>query len=180
MSIETNDDRTAVAGAGVATDRRWFLISVAATVAAAAIPAGAVSWTTPAAAQSALRYQGEKTMKTRKLGTLEVSEIGFGDMGLTNGPYGQGIDRAEGLRVIREAYEQGVRFFDTAEVYGPYLNEELVGEALAPVRDQVKIATKFGFAINGTNGLNSRPEHIRRVVEELLKRLRTERIDLYY
>ncbi|WP_226633484.1 aldo/keto reductase [Novosphingobium profundi] len=119
-------------------------------------------------------------MKTRKLGALEVSEIGFGDMELTPGPYGLGIERPEGLRVIRDAYEQGVRFFDTAEVYGPYLNEELVGEALAPVRDQVKIATKFGFAIDGTNRLDSRPERIRRVVEESLKRLRTDRIDLFY
>ncbi len=82
--------------------------------------------------------------------------------------------------MIREAYEQGVTFFDTAEVYGPYVNEELVGEALAPVRDQVKIATKFGFKIDGTNGLDSRPERIRRVVEESLKRLKTDRIDLYY
>ncbi|MDP9422734.1 MAG: aldo/keto reductase [Pseudomonadota bacterium] len=119
-------------------------------------------------------------METRKLGGLEVSGLGFGCMSLSNGTYGPGVDRAQGLRVIREAYEQGVRFFDTAEVYGPYVNEELVGEALAPVRDQVKIATKFGFAIDGTNGLDSRPERIRRVVEESLKRLRTDRIDLYY
>lgn len=119
-------------------------------------------------------------MKTRTLGALEVSEIGFGDMELTPGPYGLGIDHAEGLRVIRDAYEQGVRFFDTAEVYGPYLNEALVGEALAPVRDHVRIATKFGFAIDGTNGLDSRPDRIRRVVEESLKRLRTDHIDLYY
>lgn len=119
-------------------------------------------------------------MKTRKLGSLEVSELGFGNMGLSGGHYGPGVDKAQGIRMIREAYEQGVRFFDTAEVYGPYVNEELVGEALAPVRDQVKIATKFGFKIDGTNGLDSRPERIRRVVEESLKRLRTDRIDLYY
>lgn len=119
-------------------------------------------------------------MKSRKLGRLEVSELGFGNMGLSGGHYGPGVDKAQGIRVIREAYEQGVRFFDTAEVYGPYVNEELVGEALAPVRDQVKIATKFGFKIDGTNGLDSRPERIRRVVEESLKRLRTDRIDLYY
>ncbi|MBS0583090.1 MAG: aldo/keto reductase [Proteobacteria bacterium] len=119
-------------------------------------------------------------MKTRKLGSLEVSELGFGNMGLSGGHYGPGVDRAQGIRVIRDAYEHGVRFFDTAEVYGPYVNEELVGEALAPVRDQVKIATKFGFKIDGTNGLDSRPERIRRVVEESLKRLKTDRIDLYY
>jgi aryl-alcohol dehydrogenase-like predicted oxidoreductase len=82
--------------------------------------------------------------------------------------------------VIRDAYERGVTFFDTAEVYGPYVNEELVGEALAPVRDKVAIATKFGFKIDGTNGLDSRPERIRRVVDESLKRLKTDRIDLYY
>lgn len=80
----------------------------------------------------------------------------------------------------REAFDRGVTFFDTAEVYGPYVNEELVGEALAPVRDKVRIATKFGFRIDGTNGLDSRPERIRKVVEESLKRLRTDRIDLYY
>jgi aryl-alcohol dehydrogenase-like predicted oxidoreductase len=82
--------------------------------------------------------------------------------------------------VIRDAHKRGVTFFDTAEVYGPYVNEELVGEALAPVRESVVIATKFGFKIDGTNGLDSRPERIRRVVEESLKRLRTDRIDLYY
>jgi aryl-alcohol dehydrogenase-like predicted oxidoreductase len=119
-------------------------------------------------------------MKTRKLGGLEVSQFGFGNMGLSGGHYGPGVDRAEGIRVIRDAHERGVTFFDTAEVYGPYVNEELVGEALAPVRDKVAIATKFGFRIDGTNGLDSRPERIRRVVEESLKRLRTDRIDLYY
>jgi aryl-alcohol dehydrogenase-like predicted oxidoreductase len=119
-------------------------------------------------------------MNTRNLGALQVSELGFGCMGLSGGHYGPGVDRAQGMRMIRDAYDQGVTFFDTAEVYGPYVNEELVGEALALVRDRVKIATKFGFKIDGTNGLDSRPERIRRVVEESLKRLRTDRIDLYY
>ncbi len=119
-------------------------------------------------------------MKTRNLGRLEVSELGFGNMGLSSGHYGPGVDKAQGIRVIRDAHERGVTFFDTAEVYGPYVNEELVGEALAPVRDKVAIATKFGFKIDGTNGLDSRPERIQRVVEESLKRLRTDRIDLYY
>ena len=119
-------------------------------------------------------------MNTRNLGGLEVSELGFGCMGLSGGHYGPGVNRAQGVRMIRDASDQGVTFFDTAEVYGPYVNEELVGEALAPVRDRVKIATKFGFKIDGTNGLDSRPERIRRVVEESLKRLRTDRIDLYY
>ena len=118
-------------------------------------------------------------MNTRNLGGLQVSELGFGCMSLS-GNYGPGVDHAQGIRMIRDAYDQGVTFFDTAEVYGPYVNEELVGEALAPVRDKVKIATKFGFAIDGTIGLDSRPERIRRVVEESLKRLRTDRIDLYY
>ena len=119
-------------------------------------------------------------MNTRKLGALQVSELGFGCMGLSGGHYGTGVDRAQGIRMIRDAFDQGVTFFDTAEVYGPYVNEELAGEALAPVRDRVKIATKFGFKIDGTNGLDSRPERIRRVVEQSLKRLRTDRIDLYY
>jgi aryl-alcohol dehydrogenase-like predicted oxidoreductase len=93
--------------------------------------------------------------------------------------YGPPAPRDQGIKVIRMAYERGVRFFDTAEVYGPFTNEELVGEALAPFRDKVAIATKFGFDLEA-GGLNSRPEHIRKVVETSLKRLRTDRIDLYY
>src|ERR1051325_10737265 len=122
-------------------------------------------------------------MKTRKLGQLEVSEIGAGAMSISAN-YGPPADRNQGLQVVRAAHEQGVTFFDTAEVYGPYTSEELVGEALAPFRDQVVIASKLGFEFdaNGkaTGGLNSRPEHIKRVVEGSLKRLRTDRIDLYY
>jgi len=119
-------------------------------------------------------------MKRRKLGTLEVSEMGFGCMN-ASGNYGPAPDKNQGIGVIRAAHEKGVTFFDTAEFYGPYTNEELVGEALAPIRDRVAIATKFGFD-NEKGGLilNSRPEHIRKVVEESLKRLRTDRIDLYY
>ena len=93
--------------------------------------------------------------------------------------YGPPADRNQGIKVIRTAYEKGVTFFDTAEVYGPYTNEELVGEALAPFRDKVVIATKFGFDLEA-GGLNSRPEHIKKVVEASLKRLKTDRIDLYY
>ena len=118
-------------------------------------------------------------MKRRKLGALEVSEMGFGCMSISAN-YGPAADKAQGIKVIRTAHEKGVTFFDTAEVYGPYVNEELVGEALAPIRDHVKIGTKFGFAIDGTIGLNSRPERIKRVVEESLKRLKTDHIDLYY
>jgi aryl-alcohol dehydrogenase-like predicted oxidoreductase len=117
-------------------------------------------------------------MKTRKLGTLEVSELGSGCMSISAN-YGAPADRDQGIRVLRTAHEWGVTFFDTAEVYGPYANEDLVGEALAPVRDKVAIATKFGFDIEA-GGLNSRPEHIKKVVEDSLKRLRTDRIDLYY
>src|SRR5258706_6156140 len=119
-------------------------------------------------------------MKRRKLGTLEVSEMGFGCMNVS-GNYGPAADKNQGIGVIRAAHEQGVTFFDTAEFYGPYTNEELVGEALAPVRDRVAIATKFGFDNEkGSPVLNSRPEHIQKVVEESLKRLRTDRIDLYF
>jgi aryl-alcohol dehydrogenase-like predicted oxidoreductase len=124
-------------------------------------------------------------MKMRKLGQsgLEVSAIGFGCMGINFG-YGQSLDKQQGIALIRTAVERGVTFFDTAEVYGPFTNEELVGEALAPVRQQVKIATKFGFAIDPKtgkqSGMNSRPEHIRAVADASLKRLKTERIDLFY
>jgi len=94
--------------------------------------------------------------------------------------YGPAASTAQGIETIRAAHEKGVTFFDTAEVYGPYTSEELVGAALAPIRDQVKIATKFGFAIDGTAGLNSRPERIKQVAEASLKRLKTDRIDLFY
>jgi aryl-alcohol dehydrogenase-like predicted oxidoreductase len=126
---------------------------------------------------------GTNKMKTRRLGQLEVSEIGAGAMSISAN-YGSPADRKQGIEVIRAAHEKGVTFFDTAEVYGPYTSEELVGEALAPFRDKVVIASKFGFEFdaNGkaTGGLNSRPEHIKKVVEDSLKRLRTDRIDLYY
>ncbi|MES2462608.1 MAG: aldo/keto reductase [Armatimonadota bacterium] len=119
-------------------------------------------------------------MKTRKLGTLEVSALGSGCMSI-NANYGPAADKKQGIAVIRTAHEKGVTFFDTAEVYGPFINEELVGEALQLIRDNVQIATKFGFNVaNGSGDLNSRPEHIRKVVEDSLKRLRTDRIDLYY
>jgi aryl-alcohol dehydrogenase-like predicted oxidoreductase len=121
----------------------------------------------------------KNNMKTRKLGKLEVSEIGFGCMSISAN-YGPPADRNQGIQVIRTAFEKGVTFFDTAEVYGPYTNEELVGEALAPFRDKVIIASKFGFKIDGSIGLDSRPEHIKKVAETSLKRLRTDRIDLYY
>jgi aryl-alcohol dehydrogenase-like predicted oxidoreductase len=124
--------------------------------------------------------KGLNKMKTRQLGTLKVSEIGAGAMSISAN-YGPPADRGQGIKVLREAHQSGVTFFDTAEVYGPYTNEELVGEALAPVRDSVRIATKFGFDIEGgTGGLNSRPGQIKAVVDASLKRLRTDRIDLLY
>ena len=122
-------------------------------------------------------------MRKRKLGNsgLEVSALGFGCMGMSSG-YGPAADKQEMISLIRRAVEQGVTFFDTAEVYGPFTNEELVGEALAPFRQQVVIATKFGFHIETgrQRGLNSRPEHIKEVAEASLKRLKTETIDLFY
>ena len=122
-------------------------------------------------------------MQKRSLGNsnLEVSAIGFGCMGLDFG-YANKVSRQEGVALIRPAYERGVTFFDTAEVYGPFTNEEMVGEALEPFRDEVVIATKFGFNIvDGKQaGLNSRPEHIREVCDASLKRLRVEVIDLFY
>ncbi|SHE79018.1 aldo/keto reductase [Dysgonomonas macrotermitis] len=121
-------------------------------------------------------------MKTRKIGNnLEVSSIGLGCMGMSFG-YTPLPDKKEMIGLIRSAYEMGEMFFDTAEVYGPYTNEELLGEAVHPFRDKVVIATKFGFNIvNGQQaGTNSRPEHIRKVVEESLKRLKTDYIDLLY
>ena len=122
-------------------------------------------------------------MKKRILGRsgLEVSEIGFGCMGISQS-YGRPLSREDGVAIIHAAVDAGVTFFDTAEVYGPYANEDVVGEALEPVRDKVAIATKFGFNIenNKMAGLNSRPSQIRAVADASLKRLRTDRIDLFY
>lgn len=122
-------------------------------------------------------------MQKRTLGKsgLEVSALGLGCMGLSYG-YGPAVEKKDGINLIRAAFEKGVNFFDTAEIYGPFLNEELVGEALAPFKTKVVIATKFGFKIeNGKQvGLDSRPETIRRVAEASLKRLRVDAIDLFY
>lgn len=123
-------------------------------------------------------------MQKRELGRsgLEVSAIGLGCMGLSYG-YGPAIDKQQAITLIRAAFERGITFFDTAEAYGPYKNEELVGDALAPFRDQVVIATKFGFefdANGGQSGMNSRPEHIKQVADASLKRLKINVIDLFY
>lgn len=140
----------------------------------------------PSAAWSQQPNAGERrssTMPTRKLGAQEVSALGFGCIEVA-GMYNLPLDRQEAIRVIRAAYDRGVTFFDTAEVYGPFLSEQMVGEALAPVRGQVVIATKFGFNITPEGqvrpGLNSRPEHIRRATEGSLRRLKTDHIDLLY
>src|SRR4051812_28267818 len=123
-------------------------------------------------------------MQKRNLGRseLEVSALGLGCMGLSYG-YGPAVDKQHGISLIRAAVERGVTFFDTAQIYGPFANEELVGEALAPFRNQVVIATKFGFQYDANgkeSGLNSRPEQIKRTTDASLKRLGVETIDLYY
>ena len=124
-------------------------------------------------------------MKMRKLGKdLEVSALGLGCMGMT-GVYGPGVQKADMIKLIHDAHDRGLTFFDTAEAYGPFANEALVGEALQPIRDKVVIATKFGFDINPetgerSGGTNSRPEHIKAVADAALKRLRTDYIDLFY
>ncbi|WP_449414506.1 aldo/keto reductase [Ochrobactrum teleogrylli] len=123
-------------------------------------------------------------MKKRILGRsgLEVSAIGLGCMGLSFA-YGPAMEKAQAVGLLRAAFDKGITFFDTAEVYGPYVNEEVLGEALAPIRDRLVIATKFGFEFDdkgGQNGVNSRPEHIRAVAEASLKRLKTDVIDLFY
>src|SRR6266571_5414701 len=153
--------------------RRDFLANTA--LLGAGLAAGPSLW-----AASSDQTKGINKMKTRKLGQLEVSELGLGCMSISAN-YGAPAPRDQGIKVIRAAHEKGVTLFDTAEVYGPYTSEELVGEALAPIRDKVHIATKFGFNLeDASGGLNSRPEHIKKVAEASLKRLRTDRIDLFY
>jgi len=156
-----------------ALSRRNFLANTA--LLGAGFAAGPSLW-----AASSDQPKAINKMKTRKLGQLEVSELGAGCMSISAN-YGPPAPRERGIKVIRTAHEKGVTLFDTAEVYGPYTNEELVGEALAPIRDKVHIATKFGFNLEGTGGgLNSQPERIKKVAEASLKRLRTDRIDLFY
>jgi aryl-alcohol dehydrogenase-like predicted oxidoreductase len=153
--------------------RRDFLVGA---IAGATLPLGSMAW---AASSDTSTTQTRSIMKARRLGNMEVSEIGAGAMSIS-GSYGPPADIDQGIRTLRTAHDNGITFFDTAEVYGPYTNEELVGEALAPIRDQVKIATKFGFALDGTTARDSRPERIKRVAEASLKRLKTDRIDLFY
>lgn len=133
----------------------------------------------PAAWAAAESTKGTNPMTKRNLGKLQVSALGAGCMSMSAN-YGPPADRAQAIALLRNAHERGITFFDTAEVYGPFTNEVLVGEALAPIRNEVVIASKFGFDMDNNGALNSRPEHIRKVVEASLKRLKTDRIDLYY
>mgnify|MGYP000973881699 FL=1 len=156
------------------SERRDFMFAGMALATAAMIPQGA----------AAAPARKPATIHRRKLGSLEVSAIGLGCMSMTSGTYNPPRSKAEMIPVIRGAVERGVTLFDTAEIYGPYTDEELVGEALAPVRDQVVIATKFGFDIRdgqwSIGRRTSRPHDIRRAVEGSLKHLRTDYIDLLY
>ena len=164
---------------GEENSRRKFIQQTAIAGAGLLIAPNLLSATNTSSYSKQINDNKTNNMKTRKLGTLEVSEIGLGCMNMV-GNYNPPANHQQSIKTIRTAFENGVRFFDTAEVYGPYTDEKLVGEALEPFRKEVKIATKFGFAIDGTVGLDSRPERIKKVVEESLKRLRTDYIDLYY
>lgn len=157
--------------------RRDFLSNTA--LFAASLSIGAACGSSRGRTDNAETPKVGSNMRTRKLGALEVSEIGAGCMSISAN-YGPPAPIEQGIKVIRRAHELGVTFFDTAEVYGPHTNEALVGKALAPFRDKVRIASKFGFDIEAGGSLNSRPEHIRKVIEGSLKRLQTDRIDLYY
>jgi aryl-alcohol dehydrogenase-like predicted oxidoreductase len=162
-----------------ALSRRDFLANTALLGAGLALTPLSWAASSDPSKESDKEPRGERRkMKTRTLGKLEVSELGAGCMSISAN-YGPAAPRSQGIEVIRAAYDKGVTFFDTAEVYGPFTNEDLVGEALQPIRDRVRIATKFGFDLE-KGGLNSQPEHIKKVVEASLKRLRTDRIDLYY
>jgi aryl-alcohol dehydrogenase-like predicted oxidoreductase len=159
--------------------RRALLANAALAVATMAVGSSCASSSARGSTSSGSNQGlGGTSLKTRTVGTLEVSELGAGCMSISAN-YGPPADRRQGIAVIRAAHERGVTLFDTAEVYGPYTSEELVGEALAPIRDKVSIETKFGYDIEA-GGHNSHPDHIKKVVEGSLKRLRTDRIDLYY
>jgi aryl-alcohol dehydrogenase-like predicted oxidoreductase len=152
-------------------------------VAGAGLALASLSCAAPRSAPATTNAPQTAALPRRKLGSLEVSALGFGCMNVV-WAYGPGVDKNTAISLIRSAHEQGVTFFDTAEIYGPFTSEEWVGEALAPVRDQVVIATKFGFDIDpdtrAIRGLSSRPETIRRVADASLRRLKTDRIDLFY
>ena len=173
-----------IPGVRGASSRRAFLKVAAAVTASPLLGglAGCAGTRSPAKSTTEIR-KAASSLPRRSLGTLEVSALGFGCMNIA-WAYGPPTDRQEAVRLIRAAHERGVTFFDTAEVYGPFISEEVVGEALTPVRGQVVIATKFGFEVDPVTrerrGLNSRPEYVKRVAEGCLKRLRTDTIDLLY
>lgn len=161
-------------------NRRTFMTKSA--LLGAGLTTASLAWANSGSASPSSPKPAQNTFKKRKLGSLEVSPIGLGCMSMTSGSYNPPRDKAEMVKVIRGAVDLGVTFFDTAEVYGPFTDEEYVGEALKPVRDQVVIASKFGFKFaNGQRaGRDSRPENIRKAVEGMLRRLQTDRIDLLY
>jgi len=162
-------------------DRRRLLVAGFGVAAASLLPLSAVRAQTGTAGAAATTSPALSTQR-RMLGSLEVSALGMGCQNFA-GMYGPPPNRQEAVRIIRAAYDRGVTFFDVAEVYGPFLGEEIVGEALAPMRDQVIIATKFGFDITPegqVQGVNSRPDRIKRVTEQSLRRLKTDYIDLQY
>jgi aryl-alcohol dehydrogenase-like predicted oxidoreductase len=165
----------------LAFSRRAFLSTSAlmgAGLAVGSLPGQAQAVSSNHSVQTKQTQHYTDEMPTRKLGSMAVSALGAGCMSISAN-YGPAAEKSQGINTLREAHARGVTFFDTAEVYGPYTNEERVGEALSPVRNQVVIASKFGFDIQN-GGLNSQPKHIRKVLDESLKRLRTDHIDLYY
>ena len=185
MSLKNQFENDSTFGVRSASSRRDFLRGAAAVAAAPFLAeiAGCGRMAPPPLSGAGASARGApSTGSRRRLGTLEVSALGLGCMNVA-WAYGPPIDRNDAIRLIRAAHERGVTLFDTAEIYGPFLSEELVGEALAPVRDRVVISSKFGFDVTPSGerrGRNSRPEHIKQVAEASLRRLRTDRIDLYY
>ena len=162
-------------------DRRRLLVGGLGVAAASLLPLSSVG-AQPAPTGSSGTTSHPSSTQRRKLGSLEVSALGLGCQNFA-GMYGPPTNRQEAVRIIRAAYDRGVTFFDVAEVYGPFLGEEITGEALAPMRDRVVIATKFGFDITPggqVQGVTSRPDRIKRVTEESLRRLKTDYIDLHY
>ena len=181
-----NDNAPSAASLGMMElNRRRFLTFAGAAAVASAASIGRAAAAADSAASASRRLSRHAPVRhlaaRRYLGKLEVSVIGLGCLPMV-GYYGGHYEKADMIDLIRRAYDSGVTFFDTAEVYGPHTSEEWVGEALAPVRDKVVIATKFGFGVEEgrPTELNSRPEHIRRAVEGSLKRLKTDHIDLLY
>lgn len=166
-------------------DRRDFIMAGLALATTSMLPSFAAGVPAAQFMTGNGKLQSAKPISTRKLGALEVSAIGLGCMSMNSGNYNPPKDKQEMIRLIHAAVDRGIDFFDTAEVYGPFINEELVGEALAPFKGKVVTATKFGWDIDyatgrRSGGLNSRPEHIRAVAEQSLKRLQVEAIDLFY